>query len=371
MSTLSCKHRDRKIQTGFSLIDVMVGMTLGLIGILVMLQMLSTFESQKRTTSGSDDAQNSGAIAVYGIERDIRQAGYGIDAQRLLGCNILLRPGATLNAIGPVTINPTSIPGYGRDTNTDSIMVVYGNSNGPEEGDAITAQPITPNVYTVQTQPSYTVGDQVIAQYASRQTPCSLNLDTIQVVTPGDVNVTAVAGVATVMTTNTSPGITPVLYNLGQSPTVLVYAVRNGNLAVCDYMVNNCSSPTLAAINTANEAAWIPIAGNIVSLKAQYGRDTTVGPMVGIVDTYDQTTPSSASSTYTCDWARISAVRIALVARGSIGSSVTTAAPTWAGSAAAPIDLSSFANWKNYRYKVLETVVPMRNITMQGVVPGC
>jgi type IV pilus assembly protein PilW len=353
-------HRNK----GFSLVEIMVGMVIGLLGIIVMLQMLSLSESQKRTTSGSDDAQNAGAITLYGLQRDIQQSGYGVSAQRLIGCSVLLRAGVTLNSLAPVVINPAFIPTAASDANSDTLLVVYGNSNSPGEGDGITSQ-TGQNIYTVQTQTSYNVGDNVIAQYAARQTTCALSLDSIQIVPASSVNVTVATGVATIMTTNTSAGITPVLYNLGITPSVLVYAVRNGNLAVCNFINDNCSSPANAEITTANESVWVPIAGNIVSLKAQYGRDTNTLPMNGIVDTYDQTTPTTA-----CGWIRTGAVRLALVARGGGGAN-NTPVPTWAGSAADPINLGAFPTWQNYRYKVFETVVPIRNVTIQGVVPGC
>jgi len=371
---------------GFSLVEIMVGMVIGLLGIIIMLQMLSVSENQKRNTSGGDDAQNAGAIALYGLQRDIRLSGYGISAQGLMGCNVQLRAGVTLNAIAPVTINHASIPAAAHDANTDTVLMVYGNANGPGEGDGITAQPnpasapaVYPTVYTVQTPPSYsyisaTARDYLIAQYGVRQTPCSLSMDTLTAAPNGN-NVIVASGVASIMTTNNANGLSPSLYNLGQSPRIMVYAVRNSNLTVCDYMVNDCGSAANATINTANQAIWVPIAGNIVSLRAQYGRDTLTAPIAVLpsqppylyykVDTYDQTTPTTA-----CGFVRVSTVRIALVAQGSSGAS-TTAAPVWAGSATNPINLGALTGWQNYRYKVFQTVAPIRNITMQGVVAGC
>ena len=51
---------------GFSLVEVMVAMVIGLLGIIVMMQMFSVFEGQKRTTTGGDDANSSGAVSLYG-----------------------------------------------------------------------------------------------------------------------------------------------------------------------------------------------------------------------------------------------------------------------------------------------------------------
>ena len=35
------------------------------------------------------------------------------------------------------------------------------------------------------------------------------------------------------------------------------------------------------------------------------------------------------------------------------------------------IDLSGDANWGNYRYRVFETVVPIRNVAWMGAITGC
>ncbi len=134
-------------------------------------------------------------------------------------------------------------------------------------------------------------------------------------------------------------------------------------------------------INTANDAVWVPSASDIASLRAQYGRDTSGPPMDAIVDLFDQTTPTT-----NCGWVRTSAVRLAVVARSGQYSrnNVTMAAPSWMGDTvvtgsttgannptALPIDLSADSNWQHYRYKVFETVIPLRNVTWMGVQPGC
>jgi len=90
--------------------------------------------------------------------------------------------------------------------------------------------------------------------------------------------------------------------------------------------------------------------------------------MDAIVDTYDQTTPTSS-----CEWTRVRAVRLALVARNEQyeKDAVTTTALTWAASNDLPIDLTSNGDWQHYRYKVFQTVVPLRNVVAAGVTSGC
>jgi type IV pilus assembly protein PilW len=76
------------LSAGFSLVEVMVAMVIALLGILVMTQVFSLFEGQRRTTSGGDDAITAGGIALYGIQRDIQQSGWGIGSAQLIGCTV-------------------------------------------------------------------------------------------------------------------------------------------------------------------------------------------------------------------------------------------------------------------------------------------
>jgi type IV pilus assembly protein PilW len=360
---------------GFSLIEVMVAMVIGMVGIIVMMQMFSLTEGQKRTTTGAADAQSAGAIALYGLQRDIRQSGYGIVDTNLLGCNILLRAGVTLNAIGPVTINHASIPAG--DPNTDTLLVVYGNSNSSPQGETITdlTSAVTPP-YTVAALTSFTTNDRVIAAPATRLSPCALTLDTVTGVTTRVAVTTGSAGMGL-----------GTLFNLGQSPKIQAYAVHRGNLTVCDYMTSNCGTacsaldgPASTALGGSCSAAWVPIASNVVSLRAEYGRDITV-PMDTIVDAYDQSAPtidvsSATAATAKCEWSKISALRLALVLRsGQYEKTAVTAGVVWAGTTSATpvlINLTSTdANWQNYRYKVYQTTVPLRNVSWLGAQTGC
>jgi type IV pilus assembly protein PilW len=367
----------RRRTAGFSLVEIMVGMVIGMFGIIIMMQVFGLAETQKRATTSGGDAQTSGAIALFGLQRDIRQAGLGVSDVKITGCNLLLRAGVTLNVMAPVTINHASIPAG--DANTDTLLVVYGNSNGSPQGDGISSQPAAAS-YAVQTPTSHVIGDKVIAAPQTRASPCNLVLDSVlNIVTP---NVVVSTGVAA-MSNGT-------LFNLGQSPKILAYAVRGGNLTVCDYTVNDCS----AAGSTGSSTVWVPVASNIVSMKAQYGKDTNT-PMDGVVDTYNQVALASA-----CDIAKTSSIRIALVARSAepeknptstsaatTWNVITTAAPTWEASVvsaaaptnptAVPIDLTALANlpanatWQSFRYRVFQGVVPVRNVAWQGVQTGC
>jgi type IV pilus assembly protein PilW len=73
-------------ESGFTLVEMMVGMLIGLIAIVVMFQVFAVSEGQKRTTAGAGEAQQNGVTSLYLIQRDGRMAGYGLGFLPLLGC---------------------------------------------------------------------------------------------------------------------------------------------------------------------------------------------------------------------------------------------------------------------------------------------
>ena len=377
-------RRREVASAGFSLVEVMVAIAIGMLGIIVMMNVFSMFEGQKRTTTGGDDAISSGAVSLYGLQRNIQQSGWGFNAKEILGCSVTgLTSGGGALPLVPVTINSALITGH--DDNTDTLLLVTGSSNGTVEGDVINST--AGAVYSVHTPAAFAAGDQVVA--VSQVWPATCNLTRTSVssidVPAGTVTLGTVAAFAVASQDR--------LFNLGAAPTVRAYAVRDGNLTVCNYNTSNCA----AVASNGNPDVWVPIANNVVSLRAQYGHDTTVAPMDGVVDVWNQTVPTTA-----CGFVRASALRIALVARSSqpekrldgnlTGTAyVTPAAPLWAGSDAVSVGIDAteaglvavnlsqsifpvptvWPQWQDYRYKVFQTTVPLRNITTLGAVSGC
>ncbi|MCV2359497.1 PilW family protein [Paucibacter sp. TC2R-5] len=339
---LQQRHRRSK---GFSLIELMVGIVVAMAAVIVVMQVFKMSEGARRTTTGGDDAQTIGAIALTVLQRDLRQAGQGLTNPNLLNCDLLLRAGVTLNGLAPLTINHADIPAG--DAGTDTLLIVYGSGLGSPEGDRINTQ-AGAAIYSVSTPSAFRVGDLVIAAPAVRQAPCGLLLSNVAAA-PVAPNVTVAFGTAGVANGT--------LYNWGTTPRVVAYAVRNGRLTTCDFLTQNCRLTTAAN--------WAEVADGVVSLRAEYGRDSTLPPDA-VLDGYDQTTPTTAAG-----WNCILATRLVLVARnGQLESSdVTASAPTWAAGASAPIGLTG--NWKRYRYKTFETTVPLRNVAWQGVPTGC
>lgn len=347
----------RERMRGFGLVEILVAMLIGMFGVLIMTQVLTVSEEQKRTTTTGNDAMNEGVLALYAVQSDIRMAGYGISDPKILGCGLTLRAGVVLGALAPVVLNSANITGA--DANTDTVLVFGSNNFNTPQG-----VPVTAAGNVVQTPTAFAVNDWVVYAPAVRPAPCNLAVDRVSNVAAGVVTLASGSAMAAGGT----------LFNLGQSYRVQGYAIRNRNLTTCDY--------TNAGVDCSTAANWNAIANNIPSMRAQYGRDTTAPAMDAIVDIYDQSTPNAALTPNTlCAWSRISAVRLVLVARSAQmeRNPVTAAAPSWdgaiadnpPGSVTAPIVLTGDGDWQSYRYRSFESLVPIRNMAWMGVVTGC
>jgi hypothetical protein len=152
-----------------------------------------------------------------------------------------------------------------------------------------------------------------------------------------------------------------------RTPVYNIYSVANNSLTVANQFVVSGGVPTSSAI-----------ADNIVHMRADYGLDDgqpagTAGD--GILDRFLD--PAAFNALPTPPWQNIISIRIAVVARSALAEKAgpgtacngTTPFPTWSGasSAARGFDLSTMAlpatvtAWDCYRYRVFETIVPVRN----------
>src|SRR5262245_5437846 len=119
-----------RLQAGFSLVELMVGMAIGLLAVIVILQVIQMFDAQSRTTIGTADAQTNGGIALYTIARELQMAGYPLlpVADSSLECTTVnVNAGATgIGGLTPVVVtNGTAGTGIAA---SDSITIRYGTS---------------------------------------------------------------------------------------------------------------------------------------------------------------------------------------------------------------------------------------------------
>ena len=363
----SAMRAPRATSRGFSLVEIMVGLAIAMVGVLIMMEVLITAERQNVSTTSGNDAMSTGAVMLHLLERDLVQAGYGINSTSLFGCNLTLATGPVV-PLAPVLINPATTLLPAGDANTDRLLVFYGNDVGQPEGNLIfggPAAPVAPQTgvatYSMQAASTFHIGDRVVIYPNS----CGAGLSLATVTYVDNLTVTTDTSVA--------GALNGTMYNMGRSPKIVGYRIHNAALESCDYLASDCRT---------NGGQWIAVGANVVSLRAQYGSDTLSAHPAGIVDTWSQTTPTTA-----CGWVRTAAVRLVVVARSDsyetkIDSTtkqrtcdtVTAAAPAWKGASGAsanPVDLTSYANWGCYRYRTFENTAPTRNIIFMGTESGC
>ena len=118
----------RRRESGFTIVELMVGMLIGLISIVVMFQVFAVSEGQRRTTTGAGDAQQNGVTSLYLMERDARLSGYGLNFFHLLGCQV---NGFWTPSVQPITFTlaPAVITNGAAGTAPDKITFAYGDAD--------------------------------------------------------------------------------------------------------------------------------------------------------------------------------------------------------------------------------------------------
>lgn len=354
---------------GFSLVEVMVGIVIAMIASLVMLQVFATFEDKKRSTSSGSDAQTEGAIATFGIERDVRMAGYGINTPELLGCRINSSYEGTASnfTLAPLTITnganglPDTIRVLASSKKKWSVPARVINNHPPE----------ATNMF-LNTSQGIDVGDMLIAYEPGKD--CTL------------MQVTGIPnGTVQIHHQNTSPWNPPGGQNIFPKPdgyTTKALLFNLGSFLDRTYSVDVNSNLRLSIYHTAsNSSAAQSLVAGVVNLQAQYGFDTRLGLVPDRQVTQWSDTMIDANGNGIVgdagDIQRIYAARIAVVTRSahrekpkSDGTcAITTASsnnrPVWSGGdidVSKKADGSAISDWTCYRYRVLETVVPLRNM---------
>lgn len=349
-------------QTGVSLIELMVGLVIGLLATLVIMQVFSVFEGQKRTTSGSADAQTNGSIAMMNIQRSVQMAGYGLSMPMADTENSSLKctPFANfqLDPADPTsTINlfPIEIQDGGGNAN-DTIVARYSTSAKGAVPVEITQ--VTGNTLNVKN----VIGCGAEMTTAAYNALYPAERPNIVLITRGTT-----CGMAFI-------NQQPIQGAIGTDSTIVISAapdvftaagtpIKAEDKLTC---MGNWASHTFSVDSNANELLrnQQAIISGVVGLQAQYGvsasaTDNNVNNWVDATGIWAN--PSVANRN------RIKAIRFSVVLRNGLRERdiVTTAAPqAWvnSGTATTAINVSALPDWQNYRYRVFSTTVPLRNM---------
>jgi type IV pilus assembly protein PilW len=362
---------------GMSLVELMVGMAIGLIGITIITHLYLTNEKYKRSTSGAGTAQVNGAIALYTLERDIRMAGFGLNHSGALGCSCdkvanpdcssvqyyyngtySSPPGPAGGALPPLEFAPVVITEW--PDLPDTITLLYGND--PERmlpGKLTESMPQPSSEFKVDGTAGYSINDLVLVTNGAT---CMLTQVT-QVQTaashlqhnPGTSLWNPAGGGSALPAFPAGAN----LFNLG-NPIWRTYSIEPVSKSKLQFM----EVLTTGVIG----GTAVPIIDDIVDLQAQYGKDTDDN---GVVETWNNVTPTSGAQ-----WQQVLAVRVAVLARsgnyerpsvagGACEATTSATRPKWGDAGALqdfPTLMVAGVLPSCYKYRVFETIIPLRNM---------
>ncbi|MCL4761169.1 MAG: PilW family protein [Burkholderiales bacterium] len=355
-----------RLQRGAGLVEIMVGVTIGLLALLIIYQALALSEGYKRTTQAGGDAQSSGMIASFLLAQDLGNAGNTM-AESAVETTRCPNTGNFATTWRPI---PALIRDGGADNVSDSFDVFYG----------VNPVLVTP----VKTIVTATPGNDIVVQspigWAANQTflitdqQGACEIGTVQqVVLDPAPYVTTTTGILAVRPQ------APIAGTYGQGPSRLVSLGVNPQKVRFDL-----AGDTLRRQDLMTGAAPVPIASNIMLMKAQYGLDTDGDRFI---DTWASArdAPWREADVLAAPLGQlrqIKAVRFALVVRSSQferqfdaeGRDVATAATITADLTIPSIfpcnglvpctgemTLVNLPGTAGFRYRIFEQVVPLRN----------
>lgn len=347
----------RRRARGVTLIELMVGLALGMLTTVVIAQALGLAEERRRGTSTGSDVQVNGALATYSLQREIMAAGYGYAVRRdAFGCTARARLNGA-NVDWPLA--PMEIVDGGPNGESDSFFIFSSDKESfaaPMRVTAIHDQVATS--YGVNATFGMAVGDYVMAIPSPAGVASDCAVHRVTNVVAGGFDHDA----------DSSSRVPAAGYDVGTT------VINLGNLRHRWYAINN-ETLTERVYNAAvgGYDAATDLYPNVVNMQVFYGLDNAAGVPDDRVDVYNTVQPADAAQ-----WRRVRTVRLVLVTKSGQRErdEVTAVQPT--------IDLGSFPavtgsqpcgasqcmtlkvdtdpDWKHYHYKVFSTVIPLRNL---------
>lgn len=364
-------------QHGFTLIELMVGVVLGMLTVIIISQVLIHSEASRRNVAMGGDAEVNGSLSLFSLQRDIQMAGYGLtNLPDAMGCTVKSKFDSEDEQ--PFTLAPALIVN-GADGAPDSVTVIQGHTANSSVPMRVTSD--LAGRFKVESSMGIREGDQIVAvpqiwsptdhsqwctlysvTHNSPSADTSLSNDNVPHSDTGTENGTdTYKWNATAIAPATGYPAGSLLLNLG-SPSIRTYSISD------EYSLQTVERAATNGTTTTQD-----LYSQIVNLQALYGKDTNDD---GTVDVYNTTIPTT-----TAEWQQIISVRIALVARSNqfIKEKVTTTEPLWNLGAATTVEgettvdcgsdskcvtlkLSHVTDWEHYRYKVYSTTIPLRNV---------
>jgi type IV pilus assembly protein PilW len=398
--------------SGFSLVELMVAMTIGLIISLAIFAALNTFEGRKRTSTSVNDIDQSGNYAAYALDKWVRNAGSGFtqnvdgafdyllctltaakdSAQILPRTTDLPAPfGAVSTANGNIfRLAPALIfPG---GPHGDSLIVMSGSAGQGESAALFRAAP-TAAALTVYSATGFKANDLVLVARKGALGPCMIQqVGSVNITTPtaqllnlggtyysattNSISLasssfcsTAVANSGAVRKCNAVNlgNMTDTSGNFSNPPSFLIFGVGDNN-TLFGYDLLQTQSTTVAV---ARET--FAVADGVFEMRALYGVDVNND---GRVDTWTTATGSFAPATLTAadgsgssNLCRIKAIRIGMIMRSAFEEKdvVSNSSLTLFNDVGLGV---SIAVDPHFRYRTIETTIPLRNMLNVASCPA-
>ncbi|WP_431113042.1 PilW family protein [Variovorax paradoxus] len=366
---------------GFTIIELMVGLLVGLFVTLGVTYVLMNMEGQKRTVTSGSDAQMTGALALATLTRTLQPAGYGFNqVPEVMGCALDNKYGGAGFMGLPERLVPVEIEdGSGGASDVIRVFASGKESYAVPLRLKETYSPTVPiakeqfvplALAGVQPKDSTYPGDLMVAAVEAMQ-PCEIfqaSAVAAGVISRKD---DGAWNAPDFPSKNYSSG--NYLINLGQPFDATLAVSSDGALTL--------KTLTFSSTGVPSYTSALPVHRDIVNLQAMYGKDTT-SPPDGAIDAWNTEKPTTNAQ-----WQQVVAVRIAVVARSTQfeREEVTLQAPEWdvgkeikvngakacranGGSECLSLDVSTFPEWKHYRYKVFDSIIPLRNMVWKATL---
>jgi type IV pilus assembly protein PilW len=372
---------------GLSLVEILVGIAIGLIGIVAIFQAIAVWSKHTATTTSGGDAQVAGTLALFNIERDLKQAGHGFGRAdtAVMGCDVALTDTTPVRALN-FGLRPVQIAASAGGA-PDEIRVLYGNSSFYVDQSAFSDG--TATTKKLRRRGGFKPGDLAVVAVNPGASAASANCQLIQITDDTDPDgytvahtgapfvsfYAASAPAAASRFNNAAPpaAVSGTIYSLGPDPRLDIWSIQNNR--------------DLVRRDLIHDTPPVQVGEGVINLKAEYGVDLNAN---GSIDVGEWQVAAPA------DWRRLLAIRVAVLVRsrqyernrdaGASGAAAVTPTaqnpqyfcdPACRTFLMTNVDGTPDAfgdanpnpnNWRYYRYRVYERVIPLRNM-LWGTAP--
>jgi type IV pilus assembly protein PilW len=358
-----------------TLVELMIGIAIGLIGTIAIFSVMARFEGYKRTTTARTDAQENASFALFTLERQIRSAGSGYVQglhYAVWGCALQAYADGAARVPLPSRL-PTPFETWPPDVFAAPVLIRRATA-AAGASDTLQVFGGNPSLRTFRSQVLVAgATPQLDSAFGIFADDYLLNSDGL-----GHCRLGTAATVHDDGTVELRPAQSPPTgftggsaLDLGHDPLFALYGVADTPHQLLRYDLLQ------------REPGAIAVADGIVLLRALYGIDshasctsvtarTDSGATADVIDDWVAAEGAWSYETLTADplsactaFARIKAIRIALVAQSQL--------PERADARALSSDVTLFADLATrglsyrfsgdpqFRYVLAETTIPIRN----------